>query len=135
MAGIKHEAYRARREIVQPVPDARYNQQSLIGAVERIGKLIGTVVDGYIKAAADGNNELDVTMMAVPAPLGPARHIIDVERALDVKRHFNTIAHRRQIAVSMVVLVERENAAVVDARLAVTALGGDVITFFHASML
>ena len=71
MVGVEHQTHRTRREIVQSVPDARNDQQSLIRAVKRVSELVIAVIYGHIKAAADGDNELLARVMAVATPLYP----------------------------------------------------------------
>ena len=122
MVGIEHQTYRARREVVQPVPDARHDQQPLIRSVERVGELVATIIDSDIKAAADGHNELLARVVAVATPLYPTRHIIDIECALHVKGQFNTVFHNSEVAVGMMVPVEADDAAIVDARHAMSIL-------------
>jgi hypothetical protein len=60
--------------------------------------------------------------MAVTTPLYPTRHIIDIECALHVKGQFNTIGHDSEVAVGMMVPVEADDAAIVDARHAMSIL-------------
>ena len=122
MVGIEHQTYRARREVVQPVPDAWYDQQPLIRAVERVSELVAAVIDCDIKAATDGNDELLARVMAVATPLYPTRHVIDIECALHVKGQFNTVFHNSEVAVGMMVPVEADDAAIVDARHAMSIL-------------
>ena len=114
VVGCQRQADRPRGEILQRAPDARHHQQPLIGTVERVGILIGAVIDCNVKAATDGNDELVAGVMAVAAALGAARHIIYIKCALDVKRQVHAIVHRRQIAVGMVVAVQGDDAAIVD---------------------
>ncbi len=119
MVGVEHQTHRTRREIVQPVPDARNDQQSLIRAVKRVSELVIAVIYGHIKATADGDNELLARVMAVTTPLYPTRHVIDIECALNVKREFNSVIHNSEVTIFMMVPIETDDAAIIDARHAV----------------
>ena len=60
------------------------------------------------------HDELLAHVMAVTASLGATRHVIDIERAQDIKRQFLTVIHGRQVAVGVMVAVQADDAAVID---------------------
>ena len=105
---------------MQRSPDAGNDQQPLVGTVQGMGLAAEAIVDGDIKTATDGDDELLAQVMAVTAAFGTAGHIIDIERALDVKRQFHTIVDGSEVAVGMVMLVEVDDMAVFNARLVVS---------------
>ena len=128
MVGIEHQTHRTRGEIVQPIPNTRNDQQSLIRAVKRVSELVIAIIYCNIKAAADGDDELLACVMTVSAPLYPTRHIIDIKSALNVKRQFHTVVHYSEITILMMMPVETNDAAIIDARNCVC------IVFFHINV-
>lgn len=117
---------------MQPVPDAWHYQQSLIGPVERVGELHFAIIDGNVKTTADGDDELLADIMAVPSSFSSTGHIVDIERALNIKRQFLAIVHCREVAVGMMVPVQADDAAVIEARMAMVRQSIHLIVRFHA---
>ena len=54
------------------------------------------------------------TAGGMPAAVCAARHVVDIEHPLHLKRKVFAVFHHRQISVLMVMTVERQQPAVVD---------------------
>ena len=127
----QRQTHRTRREILECTPDAGHHKQALVGSVQGIGELVDTVIDSHVKTAADGNDKLMTSIVAVSAAFGSTRHIINIECALNVKRKLYPVVHSSEVAVGVVMTVQRDDAAVVDLRLVVDADSIVIIPFFH----
>ena len=113
------QAHRPRRKVLQRAPDTRYDQQALIRTVQRVGILLNAIIDGHIKTATNGNNELLTCVMAMSASLATTRHIIYIKCAFDIERKVNAVIHCREVSISMMIAIQRDNLAFPDARLVV----------------
>ena len=94
----KHEADRARREVVKRAPSVDINEKSLIRVVQQISMFFLPVVERYVKTAPYGNDKLLANFMRMASSAFAARHVINPIHAFYVKRHMLGLLGYRKVA-------------------------------------
>ena len=111
--GCHYHADGTGREVVKRAPDARVDQQPLIGMIKKVGLFLRAVVQSDVETAAYGGDELKAFLVRMPPAAFSAGNIVDPVNASYAERKVLVLLGNGKVAAPVYNLREVYNLAFV----------------------